>query len=93
MAGRELATGDDHEHQTNDEFGRAAKHSSVWLLRRTSACRRECLLRGRCGNQIDRRDGVRMQCNTVAGQDDHSVVLRLTGRAQSLGTRQDVARF
>jgi hypothetical protein len=34
-----------------------------------------------------------MQCNTVAGQDDQSVVLRLTRRAQSLGTRQDVEQF
>ena len=93
MAGRALATGDDHEHETDEEYGRAAEHSPDSLLRRTSAGRRECVLRGRCRSQGERRDGVRMQCDTAAGQDDHSVVLRLTRRAQSLGTRQDMERF
>jgi hypothetical protein len=93
VAGRELAIGDDHEHETDEEHGRAAEHSPDRLLRRTSAGGRECVLRGRCRSQGERRDWVWMQCNIVAGQDDHSVVLRLTRRAQSLGTRQDVERF
>jgi hypothetical protein len=91
VAGRELATGDDHEHESDEEFGRAAEHALDRLLRRTGAGRRECVLRRRCGNENERRDWVRMQCNTVASQDDQSVVLRLT--AQHLGTRCDVERF
>jgi hypothetical protein len=59
-------------------------------LRRTSAGQRECVLRGRCRSQGERRDGVRMQRNTVASQDNQSIVLRLTRRTQSFGTRPDV---
>jgi hypothetical protein len=84
------------ECQTDEEFGRAAEHAPDRLLRRTGAGRRECVLRGRCRSQGERRDWVQMQCNTVAGHDDESVVLRLTRKAQSLGSlgsRQDVEGF
>ena len=70
-----------HEDQTDNKFGRTQKRARGQLLRRTGAGRRECVLRGRCRNQIDRRDGVRMQCNTVAGHPAKGIVLRLTQRA------------
>jgi hypothetical protein len=81
---------DDHEY--HDEFERFAKHARSRVLRRTSAGRRECMLRGRCCNQVERRDGVRMHCNICFAHTAKGAVLRLTGERSSHSPRQLAVR-